>query len=208
MKSIYIAEDHVLLSQGLKSLLEDNFKACKVSMFANGIDVCNALTGTAPEVIILDLNVPGKNGLEVLTEVKKRGLKTKVVIYTMYNDSKLVEKCKENGASAYLLKNTSDQELLSLLQARDWDDFYYGHRVRSNQDEVLFKDGFQVSLGLTNREKEIISCLADDMTSAEIGEKLFISPNTVNTHRKNLIKKLNVKSVAGVIKFAAENNLL
>jgi DNA-binding NarL/FixJ family response regulator len=208
MTPVYIADDHQIVLEGLQSSLNSNPNYTVVKCFSNGTDLKNELPTHEKGILILDLNLTDYNGIDILEHLHKEKSCLSVFVLTMYNDISLIEKCKKLGAKGYVLKNSTNEELLYAMNSQS-EDFYYGKGVkRKNSSEELFKDGFLMSISITKREIEIIKLLAKDFSSHEIAKELNLSSHTVDTHRRNLIKKLNVKGVAGVINFAHENNFI
>jgi DNA-binding NarL/FixJ family response regulator len=123
----------------------------------------------------------------------------------MYNERSLVEKCKALGAHAYLLKNSSNEDLQNAIESES---FTYGIGVRGSNDTTEFEDKFLETMELTPREIEVIQLLAKDFSSEEIANKLFVSPHTISTHRRNLKRKLKASTSAGIVAIAYENNLI
>jgi len=202
-QTVVIADDHEIITDGLHKFFEKHFT--EVSTCSTGLQVIEILKKKDVSVLILDLNIPGANGLDVLKFIKDQELKTKVVILTMYNEATLVEKCRKLGAHGYLLKTSGNQEVFDTTQKEA---FVYGHGVKNIHELVEFHDEFIKSTELTTREIEVIRLLAQDYNSEEIANKLFVSQHTVNTHRRNLKKKLNVSTTAGLISFGFQNNLI
>lgn len=202
-KTIYIADDHEIITQGISSFLSD--KGGNVSSFSNGNDLKKALKEKIPDVLILDLNMPGLNGLEILKYNQEHHHNILTIILTMYNETSLVEKCKKHGAHGYLLKTSSNEDILDAINSSP---FVYGPGVKNQTKQEMFKDHFIETTELTPREIEVIQLLSEDFTSEEIADKLNVSPHTINTHRRNLKKKLKVSTIAGLIAFGFENNII
>jgi DNA-binding NarL/FixJ family response regulator len=207
MIPVYIADDHKMVAEGLEKSIHSTGAFSVVKCFTNGTELYNALEQINNSLLILDLNLTDLNGIEILTSIQEKNLSINVFVLTMYNDLSLIEKCKKLGARGYILKNSTNEELCWAMQHID-ETFYYGKGVkRKSSHPELFKDGFLLTSTLTKRELEIIKLLTQDYSSNEIAKELNLSSHTVDTHRRNLIKKLNVKGVAGVINFAHENKL-
>jgi DNA-binding NarL/FixJ family response regulator len=208
MTPVYIADDHQIVVEGLQNSIQTHPNYRVVRGFNNGTELINHLPLNENAILILDLNLSDLNGIEILEYLQKENAQISVYILTMYNDLSLIEKCKRLGAKGYILKNSTNEELIWAMDHSS-NDFYFGKGVkRKSENEELFKDGFLLSVTITKREIEIIKLLAKDFSSHEIAKELNLSSHTVDTHRRNLIKKLNVKGVAGVINFAHENNFI
>jgi DNA-binding NarL/FixJ family response regulator len=199
----FIVDDHYVIIDGIRPYLTEKFT--EIQSFTNGLEVIDALKNTQPDLLILDLNLPGKNGMEVLKFMSEHQITSRIIILTMYNERSLVEKCKALGAHAYLLKNSSNEDLQNAIESES---FTYGIGVRGSNDTTEFEDKFLETMELTRREIEVIQLLAKDFSSEEIANKLFVSPHTISTHRRNLKRKLKASTSAGIVAIAYENNLI
>ena len=202
-KTIYIAEDHEILAQGIREFLTGKVKS--VTTFLNGIELKRSLNSSPPDYLILDLNIPGLNGLEILKYIKNSELSIKSIVLTMYNESSLIEKCKNYGAAGYLLKTTSYSDLMDALES---DTFVYGAGVKNQNTTQKFHDRFLEKTELTTREIQVIQLLSKDHKSASIANELCVSIHTINTHRRNIKMKLKIATTAGIVAFGYENNLI
>lgn len=192
--TIYIADDHQVVTEGLKSLLLNEFKNSEVYTFLDGESLKKTLKKHTPSLLILDLNLPKYNGVQILEFIESEGLQTKIIVFTMYNKASLLKKCKSLGANGYLLKNASNQELLSMIDKLDENIFQTDNRIdKKILSDDIFNDGFEEISLLTKREKEVIKLLLKDYTSEAISNQLFISKHTVESHRKNIRRKLKLK---------------
>ena len=202
-KTIYIAEDHEILAQGIREFLTGKVKS--VTTFLNGIELKRSLNSSPPDYLILDLNIPGLNGLEILKYINNSDLSIKSIVLTMYNESSLIEKCKNYGAAGYLLKTTSYSDLMDALES---DTFVYGAGVKNQNTTQKFHDRFLEKTELTTREIQVIQLLSKDHKSASIANELCVSIHTINTHRRNIKMKLKIATTAGIVAFGYENNLI
>ncbi|WP_420320877.1 response regulator [Flagellimonas sp.] len=164
----------------------------------------------SPHILLLDLNLPHKNGLEILQELRQKGNAVKVLILTMYNKKTIVNRSIAKGANGFLLKNCSSEDLLDGLKHVSREDgFYYGEGVvKDEKADPLTQDGFYKRIQLTPREKEIIKHLCGGNKVPDIAEAMHISPLTVETHKKNIYRKLGVDSSVKLVTFVHENRLL
>lgn len=211
MKKVLIADDHSLFSSGISSLLtEEGYEV--VATVSQGNDVLYKVISLCPDILILDLNLPRKNGLEILEEVRSYSESLVVVVVTMYNDSSLIKSVKKGGANAYFLKNSDQNELIDQLSVLSSQDFYLsrsaGEESKSADPNELVDDEFSSVVKLTNREKEILKLLVEGKSSKEIADELEISSTTVDTHRKNMLKKLSFNKVSELVSYAYRNNLV
>ena len=167
------------------------------------------LSEKKPDILLLDLNLGKMDGFEVLKEIRKKNEKIKVLIFTMYDSEFLIDKARQLKANGYLLKNTMNGELVEALNGVYQKDFYVHETLsRRKAENDLFRDEFIERMRLTKRETEIIRMVAMGKQNEEIADILFLSFYTVKTHRKNLMKKLNLNNAADLVRFAYENHLL
>lgn len=228
--SIVIADDHRLFVEGLKNLLlsseEVNIEICGET--GDGSEVASLVRRCRPDVLILDLNMPGKDGLDVLTEVKQNKINSKmrIVALTMYDDSKLVKSAFKNGIDGYILKTSATNELIDAIETVLTGETFFGEGVyihrpnipsaskdkygktSASNDSKYYEDRFNKKHNLTKRELEILRLISKAKNNKEIAKTLFISDQTVSVHRRNLMRKLNVSSTAGLIKMAYDNSLV
>ncbi|MBN2747086.1 MAG: response regulator transcription factor [Bacteroidales bacterium] len=208
-RKIIIIDDQNLFATGLKSLLEeiDNVKVIKI--IPDGSDIVFKLNSPTPDVLLLDLNLPVKNGIQILEEIRPVFPEMIIAILTMYSDENLAMMTKKLGANAYLNKDADLKELKHVIFEIDINDFYLGNGIKKvTQHESLIEDKFSHINQLTSREKEIIKLIAEGKSSSEVAEDLFISPATVQTHRRNIFNKLKVNKVSELIKYAYQNNII
>ena len=209
LKKILIIDDQKLFVEGLKNIISNFDNVEVVGELYDGLNVLSFLANNQVDVIFLDLNMPEKNGLEVLVEIKNIFPEKVISILSMYADYAIAKKCKALGANAYLTKDAEIFELKTVINLNNNSEFYYSDYVNKKVEITNLKDDDFVNINkLTQRELEIIRLLVKGNTSNEIAEDLFISPATVQTHRKNIFNKLNVKKVSELIKTAYENNLI
>jgi DNA-binding NarL/FixJ family response regulator len=208
-KKILIIDDQKLFVLGFKNVISNIENTEVVGELYDGLSVLPFLANNSVDFIFLDLNMPEKNGLEILVEIKSRFPDIFVCILSMYSDFVIAKKCKSLGANAYLTKDAEISELKSVLNIDKEEDFYFSNYLQKEIEINSLKDDNFVKINkLTTREVEIIKLLVKGKTSIEVAEELFISPATVQTHRKNIFNKLNVKKVSELIQQAYENNII
>jgi DNA-binding NarL/FixJ family response regulator len=197
---LFIVDDHYLVIEGIRSLLQQEDDIEWMGHATNGESCLAFLEKDEPEVILMDISMPGMSGIDLCKEVKKRYPGIRILGLSTFNQRSFVEKMIENGASGYVLKNASKEELLKAIQAaksfKSYLSFEAVEALRSHTEK-------EVPI-LTRREKEVLEKIAEGMTNQEIGEKLFISATTVDTHRKNLMLKFEAKNVAALIHLAGK----
>ncbi|MBU2884820.1 response regulator transcription factor [Gilvimarinus agarilyticus] len=199
-----IADDHQVIVEGLKALLSNENSIHIVGHAHNGNEVIDQLQTQAVNVVLLDINMPELDGLETTKLIRKNYPLTKVLILSMYNKPEFIRNLIEIGAHGYVLKNTPKDELITAIKAVHAGEQHFSAEVKDTIMESLKTKGHVGPAYLTDRERDVVRLLADGLTTNEIAEKLFISTHTVDTHRKNLMTKLNQKNIASLIKYAVE----
>lgn len=211
MINILIADDHQIFIDGLKSLLNDVKDFEILAEANNGKQVIEALNQKQIDVAILDVNMPEMNGIETTKYISKHFPTVKVLMLTMHNRKEFIVELIAAGASGYLLKNCNKKELTDAIIALSQDKDYFSREVTDTVIESLkqIKRGeLHPAAELSKRELEVLQLISNELTTKEIAQKLFISENTVETHRKNLITKLNVRNTAGLVRYAIEKKLI
>jgi len=209
---IVLADDHVLIRQGLKKLIEENRSLEVIGEAGDGLELLDVLDNTIPDLIILDISMPHLRGIEVISEVKRICPEVKILMITMHKSEQYFLCAMSAGADGYLLKEDSDSELLNAIDVVMQDDMYISpHLTEEFSDEVIKsyrENGSFPCETLTNREIEVLKLVAEGLTSKEIADILSISIRTVEHHRANLLKKLNLKNTADLIKHAIQNGFI
>jgi DNA-binding NarL/FixJ family response regulator len=207
---VVLADDHQFLLEGISAVLKELPSIEIVATAQNGKKLMDDVAREKPDLVILDLNMPGYDGLQCLQRIKKGYPAIKVLILTNYNQPELVEEVQKMGADGFLVKNASSVELKEAIQSViEGRSFYPApSSISSLQEDSYFFDDFLKKYQLTRREVEIIKLVCREMSTKEIAASLFLSDLTVNTHRRNILRKLDVKNVAGLVNFAKEHMLL
>jgi DNA-binding NarL/FixJ family response regulator len=210
MIDIIIADDHELFAEGLENLLASTGEYRVVAKVTDGKKLIQALNRFTPQLILLDINMPYLSGTDAALMIRQRYADVKIAFITMYDDHKILNFCKANGINGYLLKHTKASELkIALQQIMQGDHVYTTHPSTEPEDVegTVFEESFARKLKLSKREIEIIALIKKGYSSKEIAGKLFLSSFTVETHRKNIFRKLQVSSVGAMIQFANEHQL-
>src|SRR5690606_36679344 len=183
-----------------------------VGLYKNGKEVYEALKTTAPDIAIVDINMPEINGQELTQLIKKDYPQVKVIILAMYDDAGHIMELIEAGASGYLLKNVTDKELIKAIKTVASGKNYYcdevTDRIAAFTIENQKKSDALDRIKLTDRELEILQLIAKVYSNAQIAASLFISVRTVETHRNNMLRKTNNKTIVGLLKYAFEHQIL
>lgn len=207
---ILLADDHPLFLDGLVSLLKREADFEVVVTASNGLEAVNAAEQHAPDVCILDVNMPVMDGIETVKQIRSKKMDSKIIMLTTFNDLEFIKALVQQNISGYVLKNSTGDELVNavrkVVEGKTWfspevqqlltEDFVRGDKKESSQ------------VTLTPREIDIVRLLAKELTNEKIAEQLFISYRTVETHRKNIMQKTGAKNLAGLINFAHSNGLL
>ncbi len=206
MIKVYIVEDHNVVIEGIYALLQ-NEKNIELCGYATNAQNCiSYFTNHIADVILMDIGLPDISGIDLCAIIKKKYPGIMVIALSTFNQGTYIKKMIEAGASGYLLKNTSKVEMLEALNTvangKIYLSFEVGKELQATKEVTS-----NVPL-LTKREKEILSLIAGGYTNLQIAEKLFISIDTVDSHRKNLHTKLNVKNSAMLVRYAIEHSLL
>jgi DNA-binding NarL/FixJ family response regulator len=206
MTKVYIVDDHSVVVEGIYSLLQKE-KDIEVVGYASDADNClQYFINHTADIILMDISLPGMNGVDLCRIIKKTYPGIMVVALSTFNQGTYIRKMMENGASGYLLKNAGRKEIIEAIQLVTKGGTYIS--FDAGQALKLANDQRNTIPPLTKREKEVLANIAEGLTNSQISEKLFISIDTVESHRKNLHAKLNVKNTAMLIRFAVENHLL
>lgn len=207
---LFVADDHTLFRQGLIRILADDSTIEIVGEAGDGEEALQALRTAPPDVALLDVSMPGRDGLEIAQTAQREGWPTAIVILTMHNDEAFLNRALDLGVKGYLLKDNAVAELLECLKAVAQNQFYISPilselliRRRARTDALLARSpGLE---NLTNTEKRILKRIAENKTSREIADELFISYRTVQTHRANISAKLGLKGHHKLLQFALEH---
>jgi DNA-binding NarL/FixJ family response regulator len=199
-----------MVADGIRLLLGQSTSFQFAGKSNNASSTLQLIEQEHPYLLLLDLNLKGENGFVILEQLKKQFAQLKVIILTIYDDETLVEKARQLGADGFITKDTDSTELLHLLEeVASGSSFVEPAALRKRyQEHPLFRDQFVESMHLTKREVEMIQLITQGKHAPEIANELFLSLHTVNTHRKNILKKLNLSNVAELVRFAVENRLV
>ena len=214
--NVVIADDHPIVVNGVKAILSNQDRFEFVGLAYSNEDLIKILPDAKADVLLLDLNMHGKDIHKVITSLKGKYPRLKIIAYTSYNSVDLVKAILAQGVNGYLLKDTHPEEIFEAIDRVISGEVYIGKKIKMSKghlssrikDEMFFEDDFQKKLRLSRREQEILVLITQGFTSQNIGNELFISKHTVETHRKNILRKLNVNSSAELVKFAVLQGLV
>ena len=212
MIKILIADDHQLVIDGLKLMLREVEDMHCVGEAVNGLETLTILETVAADVLLLDINMPEMDGLECCKLVKERFPAVKILVLSMMRELSLVKTMLKQGASGYLLKNAGKDEVVEAIRKiADGKQAFSAEVLESLMNSFSNKPAKPSTSPfptISRREKQILQLIMDEKTTSEIAEELFISFGTVETHRRNLLLKLNARNTAGLVKSAIEYDLL
>lgn len=206
MIDIILADDHAMFRDGLKEIFQHSSGHRVVGECSNGEEILQLLEKQSADLIILDISMPEMDGWEACRKLREDHPDLKILVCSMYDSPAYIQRLIKAGANGYILKNTGKKELLEAVDNLMKGESYYSREVterimESLQKQQQLKKDYRIT-ELTDREKEVLILIANEFTTREIADKLFLSPHTVETYRKNLIGKLQVKNVSGLVKYA------
>ena len=213
MIRILIVDDHQVLIDGIRALLKNESDIDIRYQALNGKEVLEIIDehGNDIDLVLLDINLPDKNGFEICQEIKSRMPHLKILTLTMHEESGFIHKMVKAGTDGYVLKSTGKEELLTAIETVTKGERYFSKDVTNALLESMQRKKPVRSSGMiqkiTRREKEVLRLIIQEHTTEEIAGKLYISESTVISHRKSLLRKLNVKNTAGLVRVALEFNL-
>jgi two-component system, NarL family, nitrate/nitrite response regulator NarL len=210
MIKVMIIDDHPLVADGIQMMLKDVDYLCVVATVKTAAGAIQFLDNNEPEIILLDINLPDMDGLHLCNLIREKNKYSKIIVLTSANDSSIITQMLHLGANGYLLKNMERDEFLEAINKVLEGKIF----LSTAANEKVLEQFSSVSTALyglpalTRREKEILELLNDGLNGPRIAEKLFISALTVETHRKNLMQKLNVNSTQQLLKSAREKKFI
>lgn len=203
---LILVDDHEILLGGLIKILsaEQEFEVIGTSGTVSG--ALELLTQKTPDVLITDYNLPDNDGLSLVKKVKRKYPNIKIIMLSMHDEAHLVKEILKEGINGYILKKDSHQELISAIYAVQGGKTY----LSSDINQILMNNLHAKTEQklLTDREREVLKLIAKELTNKQIAEELFISERTVETHRKNILRKTGNNNLVGLIKYAYANNLI
>jgi DNA-binding NarL/FixJ family response regulator len=206
---ILLADDHPVILNGLATMLREVEGFAVVARAGNGEEVLRQLERVRADIVVLDIQMPGMNGLETAAQIRLRFPGVRILALTMHTEVAYVERLLQLEVAGYVLKNTQMDELVQALREIHAGQTYFSPEVRQILADQAAKGGKQgLRELLTRRELEVLKLIAREYQNPAIAEALFLSPETVKTHRKNLLRKLNVSNTAGLVRFALQHGLV
>jgi two-component system response regulator NreC len=210
--TVLLVDDHPIVRQGLRNLLDSmpDFKV--IGEAGDGLQALEMIEKTLPQVLVIDVVMPGLTGIEVTQRVKHQWPATKVIVLSMQNNEAYVVSALKNGASGYILKDTAPEELVDAIRTVVKGERYLSKPLSERIINAYVSKMDQAEVDpydtLTNREKEVLHLVAEGHTNQEIAERLFISPRTAELHRSNVLNKLGLKNQIDLVRFAIKRGFL
>jgi DNA-binding NarL/FixJ family response regulator len=203
---IVLADDHIMLRQGIKKIIEESEDIVVIAEASDGLELLDVLKEMTPEMVILDISMPNLRGIEATREIKSSNPEVKVLILTMHKKKDYLYHALSAGADGFLLKEDTDTELFTAIKAIREGKIYvspsFSAELTEDVAEICRGDGSFPVERLTTREKEVLKLVSEGKSSKEIADLLFISVRTVEHHRESIKRKLNLKKVADLVKYA------
>lgn len=212
---VAIADDHKIFRSGVINTLTPYANINVVFEAEDGEHLLQIMQEQQPDVILMDLKMPKMDGIQATIKVKEKYPQVKVIILTMYEDDNFIVHLVENGANAYLLKNSEPEEIYEAICTTFEKGFYFNENVNLallkkvlHKNKQQFKPTFKNEVQLTDRELEVLKLICNEFTTQEISEQIYLSPRTVEGLRQKLLEKLNVKNTVGLVLYAFRNGLI
>lgn len=203
---IFLTDDHTILLSGLVKILSVEEELEVVGSATSLQETYDKLTRITPDILITDYNLPDGDGLSLIRKVKRKYPSIKIIVLSMHDEAHLVQEVLKEGISGYLLKKDSHSELINAIKAAAQGQVYLSSDI--NKLLISGLHGLNDQKLLTDREREVLTLIAQEYTNKKIAEELFISERTVETHRKNIFRKTQTHNLVGLIKYAYANNLI
>jgi DNA-binding NarL/FixJ family response regulator len=209
---VLVADDHAIVRTGIRHVLESEPGFVVVAEASTGAEALELAAALRPDVVVLDISMPGESGLRIAAELRRRAPETQVLILSMHDNTEYVLESLRAGVHGYLLKDTAATELRGAIRAVRRGESFFSPPIAGRLSAVFRGDPAASASGalaqLTARERQVLTGVAQGHTNREIAAQLGISPRTVESHRENLMKKLGVRTVAGLTRLALEAGLV
>jgi DNA-binding NarL/FixJ family response regulator len=207
MIRVFIVDDHPVVIEGIHSLLQNEMDIIWVGQAMNAQSCLGFFVNNTADVVLMDISMPGMDGVELCAVMKNKYPGIFILGLSTFNQGLYIKTMMEKGASGYILKNSSKEELVKAIQTVYEGGIFFSGEVGEALQEYQKSSRCELPV-LTSREKEILELIAEGYTNPQIAEKIFLSQFTVDSHRKNLLAKLNVKNTASLIRLAVERKLI
>lgn len=208
-RRVLLADDHEIVVEGLKRILETKYEL--VAAVADGRELLAEAEKLRPDVIVTDISMPLLNGIDAVRQLKKKGLRAKIVFLTMHADADLATEAFAAGAAGYVLKSSAGRELVDAIDTVLAGRVYLTPHIQQGVLEAFMKAGGErekASIELTQRQREVLQLVAEGLTMKEIASTLDVSPRTVESHKYDLMQKLGVRTTAELIQYAIKRSII
>ena len=207
---VILADDHSIVRRGVKMLVTNDDSIKVIGEASTAAEALSMIEKESPEVLITDISMPGMSGIDLTKTVRNEYPDTNVLVLSTYVEEEYITSAFEAGALGYLPKDTNEEEFIAAIKSVANGDVYYTHEVSNILTRSLInkKRTHEEYLELTEREKEILKLVVEGLSNKMIADKLFISVRTVDTHRRNIMEKVDAKNSADLVRKAFENNLV
>lgn len=211
-----IADDQTLFLKGMRFIIQTFENIDLIIEASNGQSLIDKIENNIPDIILLDIKMPGMDGIETLKKIRSRHADIKIILLTMYNDERLISLGMEVGANGYLLKDEDSEVVREAIHSVYKKGFYFNdyvskallRQVKKKTPNLSKAEILDSSIRLSKRETEVLSLICQEMSTNDIAKQLYISSRTVEGHRKNLLEKTGAKNVVGLVIFAVKNKLI
>ncbi|MGK0484498.1 MAG: DNA-binding NarL/FixJ family response regulator [Myxococcota bacterium] len=211
MTTIVVADDHKIVREGLVKLLEGRADFSVIGEAADGEEAVKMVLEKKPDIVIMDIWMPRLSGIDATRRIVKRGSPTKVLVLSMHESRTYVEEVLRAGASGYIVKNSASSDLLQAIDAVQGGASYLSPAITQQVVDAIARPGDSSPSGvamLTDREREVLQLIAEGLSSKEIAGMLGVSLKTIDSHRSNLMQKLDIHKVSGLVRFAIRAGLV
>ncbi len=205
---VLLVDDHLMFLEGLQSLFANEKNIELIGAASSAKAALDMIDNNQPDIVITDLSMPHVDGSSLVASLKIKYPHIYTLVLSMHSEAHIISKLIKQNVNGYLLKNAEKDELLIAVKSIVDGENYFSKEVSDIYNEELSRSEYSSIPELSKREQEVLKLIGDQLTTKEIADQLFISQNTVESHRKNMFAKLNVKNVAGLIKVAIKNKLL
>ncbi|MCX6144703.1 MAG: response regulator transcription factor [Ignavibacteriales bacterium] len=211
---VLLADDHTLIRSGIATLLQSNKDFVVVGEAEDGEEAVRKTGELKPTVVVMDLSMPKLSGIDATKQIKKKYPEVNVLVLTMHENEEYVYQILKSGAAGYVLKSAGKEELITAIRAAAKGEKFFSPRISQLMAEGYVRRVEQVAteietgdVPLTRREREVLTLVVDGLTNQQIADQLFISPRTVDTHRTNIMQKLNIHDLANLVRYAIEHGI-
>jgi DNA-binding NarL/FixJ family response regulator len=209
---VLLADDHVFIREGIRAILDFEPSIEIVGETGDGLEVLNLVEKLIPDVLVLDIKLPGLNGLEVVRQIDQRGFLTRIIILSMLDDEPFVLQALKNGAKGYITKGADTNELIRAIHEVMLGRFYLSPPLSERAIEAYLEKTRTLDLDLydtlTNRERQVLQLAAEGRNNPEIAQRLVISPRTAERYRSNIMRKLRFNNQSDLIRYAIRRGIL